>query len=144
MKRTLHKEGFSDEIYCHLINASKTDMGKISKQISDRVRNTVLAKSKVSHSKKTYLVIEWCRNIKRKGQCSFVVFDIESSYLSISTKLFDEAVSFAKLYYDFTSDELEMIMYSRKTLLFWRDSIWVKKESDDDFDLPMAPKHANR
>ena len=44
------------------------------------------------------------------------MFDIESFYPSISTKLFGEAVSFAKLYYDFTSDELEMIMHSRKTL----------------------------
>ena len=58
-----------------------------------------------------YPVIEWYRNIKRKGQCSFVVFYVENFYPSISTKLFDEAVSFAKLYHDFTSDELEMIMH---------------------------------
>ena len=85
-----------------------------------------------------YPVIEWYRNIKRKGQCSFVVFYIENFYPSISTKLFSEAVSFAKLYHDFTSDELEMIMHSRKTLLFWQDSTWVKKEGDEDFDIPMG------
>ena len=49
-----------------------------------------------------------------------------------------EAVSFAKLYYDFTSDELEIIMHSRKTLLFWQDSTWVKKEGSEDFDIPMG------
>ena len=58
------------------------------------------------------------RNIKRKDQSSFVVFDIESFYWPISTKLFDEVVSFAKVYYDFTYDELEMIMHSRKRTLF--------------------------
>ena len=42
------------------------------------------------------------------------------------------------MYYDFTSDELEMIMHSRKTLLFWQDSTWVKKEGDEDFDIPMG------
>ena len=59
---------------------------------------------------------EFYQKIKRKGQCSFVVFDIESFYPSISTKLFSKAISFTKLYYDLTSDELETIMHSRKTL----------------------------
>ena len=83
-------------------------------------------------------VIEWYCSIKRKEQCSFVVFDIESFYPSISTKLFDEAISFAKLYYDFTSDGLEILMHSRKTLLFRQDSTWVKKEGDEDFHIPMG------
>ena len=52
--------------------------------------------------------------------------------------MLDEAISFAKLYYDFTSDELEVIMHSRKTLLFWQDSTWVKKEGDEEFDIPMG------
>ena len=133
-----HKERFRDKIFCRLKNPSKTDIGKINKQILDRVNNTILGKNKVKQWKKTSSVKEWYRNIKRKDQCSFVVFDIESFYPSISTKLFDEAVSFAKLYYDFTSDELELIMHSRKTLLFWQDSTWVKKEGDEDFDIPMG------
>ena len=108
----------------------KTDIGKISKQILDRVSNTILARNKVNQWKNTYSVLQWCRNVKRKDRCSFVVFDIESSCPSISTKLFDEAISFAKLYYNFTSAELELIMHSRKTLLFWQDSTWVKKEGD--------------
>ena len=78
------------------------------------------------------------RNIKRKDQSSFVVFDIESFYWPISTKLFDEVVSFAKVYYDFTYDELEMIMHSRKRTLFWQDSTWVKKGADEDFDIPVV------
>ena len=127
-----HKEGFLD------INPSKTGIGKISKQILDRVSNTILVKDKVNQSKNTYSLIEWYRNIKRKDQCSFVVFDIESFYPSISTQLFDEAVSFAKLYYDFTSDDLELIMHSRKTLLFWQDSTWVKEDGDEDFDIPIG------
>ena len=87
---------------------------------------------------KTYSVIEWSRNFKQEDQCSFLVFDIESFYPSISRKLFDEAVSFEKLYYDFTSDESEMIMHFRKTLLFWQDSTWVKKDGDEDFHIPIG------
>ena len=96
-------------------------------KLLDRVNNTMLKKNKVNQWKNTSSVIE----------CCFLVFDIGSFYLSISTKLFDEAMSFAKLYYDFTSDELEIIMHFRKTLLFWQDSTWVKKEGDEDFDIPM-------
>ena len=29
-------------------------------------------------------------------------------------------------------------MNSRKTLLFWQNSSWVKKEGDEDFDIPMG------
>ena len=83
------KEGFPEKISCRLIKPSKTDIGKISKQMLDRVSNTILVKNKVNHRKNTYSVLEWYRNIKRKDQCSFVVFDIESFYTSISTKLFD-------------------------------------------------------
>ena len=31
-----------------------------------------------------------------------------------------------------------MIMHSRKTLLFWQGSTWVKKEGDEDSDIPMG------
>ena len=39
--------------------------------------------------------------------------------------------------YDFNSDELEIIIHSRKTLWFWQDSAWFKKESNEDFGIPM-------
>ena len=55
-----HKEGFP----CCLINPSKTDIGNISKQILDRVSNTILVKNKVNQWKNTYSVLEWYRNIK--------------------------------------------------------------------------------
>ena len=74
----------------------------------------------------------------RKDQCSFVVFDIESFYPSISEKLLDEAILFAKSHYNFTPDELEIVLHSKKTLLFWNHSTWVKKHGNEDFDIPMG------
>ena len=38
------KEGFPDKISRRLINPSKTDIGKINKQILDRMNNTLLEK----------------------------------------------------------------------------------------------------
>ena len=61
-----HKEGFPNKISCRLINPFKTDTGKISKQILDRVKNTILEKNKVNKWKSTSSVIEWYCNIKGK------------------------------------------------------------------------------
>ena len=73
-----------------------------------------------------------------KYQCSFVVFDIESFYQSISIKLFDEALSFAKLYHDFTSHELELIMHSRNfCFCFGKIVLVLKKEGDEEFDIQV-------
>ena len=121
-----HKEGFPDKISCRLINPPITDIGKISKQILDKVNTSVLEKIKVIQWKNTSSVTEWYCNIKRKDQCSFVVFNIESFYPPISEKLLDKAILFAKSHYNFTPDELEIVLHSRKTLLFWNQSTWVK------------------
>ena len=41
-------------------------------------------------------------------------------------------------HYNFTPDELEIVLHSRKTLLFWNQSTWVKKYGNEDFDIPMG------
>ena len=133
-----HKEGFPDKISCRLINPSKTDIGKISKQILDKVNTSILEKTKVNQWKITSSVIEWYYNIKRKDQCWFVVFDIEGFYPSISEKLLHKAVLFVKSHYNFTPDKLEIVLHSRKALLFWDQSTWVKKYGNEDFDIPIG------
>ena len=76
----------------------------------------------------------------------FVVFDIESFYPSISTKLFDEAVSFAKLYYDFTSDELDS-WNLEKHFCFGKIVLGLKKRAMNiltyQWDVMMARKYAH-
>ena len=64
-----HKEGFPDKISCRLINPSKTDKGKIRKQVLDKANTSILEKTKGNQWKNTSSVIEWYYNIKRKDQC---------------------------------------------------------------------------
>ena len=45
------QEGFPDKMSCYLINPSKTDIGKISKEILDQVNNNILEKNKVDQQK---------------------------------------------------------------------------------------------
>ena len=68
----------------------------------------------------------------------FIQFDIENLYPSISRKLFNEAISFAKLYCDINDDDLSIILQSRKTLLFFDNNPWVKRYGNENFDVPMG------
>ena len=53
-------------------------------------------------------------------------------------KALDKAILFGKSHYNFTPDELEIVLHSRKTLLSWNQSTWVKKDGNEDFDIPVG------
>ena len=55
----------------------------------------------------------------------FFVFGIVNFYPSITEQQLDQAVKFSKVYSNITSDELNIIMQSRKTL--HKKQPWVKK-----------------
>ena len=124
-----HKERFREKIFCRLKNPSKTDIGKINKQILDRVNNNKSEKKQSNQCENTSSVIKWYGNIKRKDQCSFVVFDIANFHWSISTKLFNKALSFAKLISNFTCDQLEIIRHSKKHFCFSKIVLGLKKRA---------------
>ena len=89
-----HKEDFPNRICCRLINPSKSEIGKISKAILDRINNKILESTNINQWNNTNCVIEWFDKLN-KNNCSFVVFDIENFYPSISIKLFENALLFA-------------------------------------------------
>ena len=88
--------------------------------------------------KDTSDIIEWYKAIDDKQNSSFIQFDIESFYPSIKKELFDNAILFAKTITDISDEELNIIMESRKTLLFNNEIPWVKKEGNENFDVPMG------
>ena len=53
-----------------------------------------------------------------KSCLSFVNFDFESFYPSISLNLFQQAIGFAREKVDTTDTDISIIMQARKTLLF--------------------------
>ena len=63
-------------------------------------------------------MIEWFVNIKEKERSSFIVFDIESFYPSITEHLFTNAIQFSKQITEISDYEMSLINLSRKTLLF--------------------------
>ena len=91
-----HKEGFPHTLSFRLINPSKSDIGKISKSVLYAKNKNIVKKSNVNQWKNTAQVITWFKNIKSKKTSSFVNFDVETFYPSISIDLFTDAISYAK------------------------------------------------
>ena len=133
-----HKESFPNKIPCRLINPSKSSVGKISKVILDKINNHIQKETSANQWKDTSSVIEWFLNIKEKERSSFMVFDIESFYPSITERLFNNAIQFAKQITEISDYDMSLINQSRKTLLFNEKIPWVKKEGSEDFDVPMG------
>ena len=84
-----HKKGFPNSPSFRLINKSKSQIGKISKHILDKINKLLLNNRKVNQWKNTSDAISWFKNINNKKQSSFVNFDIECLYSSISEKTFN-------------------------------------------------------
>ena len=132
-----HKKGFPNNSSFRLINPSKSDIGRISKKILDKINQGVIQETKVDQWKNTNTVIAWFKSLPDKNCLSFVNFDIESFYQSISLNLFRQAIEFAREKVDTTDTDILIIIQARKTLLFHDSIPWVKRSGNEDFDMLM-------
>ena len=76
--------------------------------------------------------------MKNKKKSTFMQFDIEEFYPSVSKELFLKALTYAKTLININDEEINTIIHSRKTLLFNNKDIWIKKNGDPDFDVTMG------
>ena len=90
-----HKPNFNNNPSCRLINPSKIEIGKISKQILSRVVNDIKEKTQLKLWKNTDSVINWFDSLENKESLSFIQFDICDYYGSVTKKLFQDAVNWA-------------------------------------------------
>ena len=111
-----HKEGFPHHVSCRLLNPSKTNIGRISKVLLDKINSALLSSTKISQWKNTSSVIIWFEKIAHKQTSSFICFDVENFYPSISGNLFKESVEFARQFIQISDDDLSIIKQARKTL----------------------------
>ena len=52
-----------------------------------------------------------------------------------------KALDFGKKYIDISDDDINIIFHSCKTVLYHNSEIWVKKDNQDLFDVPMGSLH---
>ena len=116
----------------------KTDVGKISKTILDKINIPLVSSIEVNQWKNNDCIIKWFINLPEKKSCTFIVFDIENFYPSISLEFLNKKLQFAKSLCKITYEESSIIMQARKTLLFNNNEPWVKKSGNKDFDNPMG------
>ena len=133
-----HKENFQNKLPCRLIVPSKSELGHVSKTHLDRINTEIRQKLNLNQWKNTTEVITSFSKINEKQKCSFIQLDIKEFYPSITKTIFDDALNFAKMITPITREEIRTIKHCRKSLLFSGNETWVKKNSNNSFDVTMG------
>lgn len=133
-----HKDNFSNNPTCRLINPTKSEIGKVSKCILDRINKDIINKTGVKQWKSTKDTLNWFNSITGKERHSFITFDIVNFYPSISSKLLEDALKFAEAHTDIPAQEKEIIWHAKQSLLYNGNIVWTKKNSSNSFDVTMG------
>ena len=132
-----HKEDFKNTKPSRLLNPCKQELGKVSKQILEKIVMTVRNVTGYMQFKNNISVIQWFKQIQNKQNYSFIQFDICDFYSSISKKLLSDAIEWAETMTPIGREKREIIFHVRKSFLFNRNQPWVKTK-DGSFDIPMG------
>ena len=133
-----HKPNFNNKITARLINPTRTEIGRISKTILERINKQIKDKFKLQQWISTKDAITWFTKINNRNRAAFVQFDIIDFYPSITEEVFQTVKDFAKTFTDTTESDWQIIKHCRKTMLCNNnDEQWVKK-TGDAFDVSMG------
>ena len=134
-----HKDNFSSNKPCRLINPAKSDIGKVSKVLLDRINTSIRSQRDLNQWRSTAAVIDWFVATRSTSKALFITFDIESFYPSITEPLLDRAMAWAHSIVPIPPDDIEVIKQARKTLLFSpTGEAWERKNSTNRFDVTMG------
>ena len=120
-----------------LINAAKTDIGRCSKEILQKLTEEVNNITKLQQWKSTKEVIDWFKCIHNKESVRFITFDIVAFYPSISPQLLERAIKFARQKVFINNFDINIINHARKTFLYHKGVPWTKKGNVNG--LPWGP-----
>ena len=137
MTLTDHKVSFQNDPKCRLINPSKSEIGVISKHYLELINSKIREKTQMNQWRNTKSVIEWFKAIKNKSKSSFIKFDIVEFYPSISKELLSKATEYTQSVTTIEEKVIKTIYHARKSLLFDKDNVWVKKDNPE-FDVTMG------
>ena len=113
-----HKPNFKNNPKVRLINLEKNEIGRISKNILDKINHQLRDSLRINQWKDTSGVIEWFLKIPDKNRCKFAIFHIKDFYPSISEKLLTNALNFVKEITDISREDIQIMYHARISLLF--------------------------
>ena len=105
----------------------------ILENINKELRN----KLQLQQSNNTTAVINWFKKIEDKNKYKFMIFDIKDFYSSISKKLLDDSINFARQHVQIKREDFSIIQHGRKSLLYNEEIPWQKKDTNL-FDIAMG------
>ena len=81
--------------------------------------------------------IEWFKALENKENMSFIIFDVEKFYPSISKELLVSSLQWSRNYTKVTDEEIDVILAARKAFVYVDGEPWTKK-GNDIFDVGMG------
>ena len=133
-----HKHNFANRPTCRLINPTKTEVGRISKQILEEINREFVNATKVNQWKNTSSVLQWHKLLQNKRNSTFIYFDVVEFYPSISEALLNRALDFASQHMNISATDRQIIINARHSLLFSNGQPWKKRNSNSLFDVTMG------
>ena len=133
-----HKEDFRNNPKYRLLNPTKSDLGRVSKTILQRINDELRNLTKVNQWRSSSSVIDWFKAIVDKQRYTFTIFDIQDFYPSINETLLKKSIEFASGKVEISKKEKEIIFHTRKSLLYHEDTAWVKLKGNEEFDVTMG------
>ena len=130
-----HKPSFRANPQCRLLNPSKPELGKVAKQMLERINSELRKKTNLKQWRRTSEVRDWFVKLENKQELTFVKFDVESFYPSISEALLRAALEWAETLVNITEEEKEVINKVKMSLLYVRGNPWVKRRSEWDVTM---------
>ena len=122
-----HKPGFRSNPQCRLLNPTKSELGKVSKKMLERINSELRGKTKLRQWRRTRETRDWFDNLEEKQELTFIKFDVESFYPSISDVLLKVAFEWASELVMVTEEEKEVVNATKIALLYMDGQPWNKK-----------------
>ena len=132
-----HKENFPARITCRLINPSKTEMGRISKKILQRIVHEIREKTGLNQWRNTRDALNWFNSLQNTKNAKFIQADVEAFYPSITKELLLRSLAWAKTHTYISDLSIDIIIHCRRGVLWHEGQVWVKK-TDPNFDVTMG------
>ena len=126
-----HKPNFVNNPTFRLINPTKQELGKVSKQKLETIVKVVQKDSGLKLWKNTSAVITWFKSLPNKEQLRFIQFDICEFYPSISERLLDKAIKFAEKYVAINDEDKKLFFHTKKSFLFNEKQSWIKRKNSE-------------